>query len=138
MHWEPVPPGRNSLQTTKAIPEPISLKLTAITNRTQNSLVTTAVTDRAQDNPVTVAVTDRGRQVAEDAETVGTAALEADNGEGEIDSINGFSYDLDLLYRLGKAGKLYRMKNSPYAFHNLLFCIIQAYHSAWDFPILYR
>ena len=114
MHWEPVPPVRNSLQTTKAIPEPISLKLTA--------------------------VTDRDRQVAEDAETVGAAleALETDNGEGEIDSINGSPYDFDLLCRLGKAGKLYRMKNSPYAFHNPLFCIIRAYHSAWDFPILYR
>lgn len=127
MHWEPVPPVRNSLQTTKAIPEPISLKLTAVTDRAQDSLVTTAVTDR-------------DRQVAEDAETVGAAleALEADNGEGEIDSINGSPYDFDLLCRLGKAGKLYRMKNSPYAFHNPLFCIIRAYHSAWDFPILYR
>ncbi len=44
---------------------------------------------------------DRGRQVAEDAETVGAAALEANNGEEEIDSVNGFSYDLDLLCELG-------------------------------------
>ena len=90
--------------------------------------------DRAQDS----LVTDMDRQVAEDAETAGAAALEADNGEGEIDSVNGFSYDLDLLYRLGKAGMLYRMENFPYAFHNPLFLIIRAYHSAWDFPILYR
>ncbi|MCR2050141.1 hypothetical protein NSB25_23100 [Acetatifactor muris] len=123
MHWEPVPPGRNSLQTTKAIPEPISLKLAAVTDRAQNSPVTTAVMDGAQDSLVTAAVmdraqnslvaaavmdraqdslvTDRGRQVAEDTETAGAATLEADTGEGEIDSVNGFSYDFDLLCEPG-------------------------------------
>ena len=115
-----------------------SLVTAAVTDRAQDSLVTAAVMDRAQDSLVTAAVMDRGRQVAEDAETVGAAALEADNGEGEIDSINGSPYDFDLLCRLGKAGMLYRMENFPYAFHNPLFCIIRAYHSAWDFPILYR